>query len=152
MHLLAKPVLDDKFWVVEDEGTTIATIQATDKGVVLVSGQYRESYPSIKVLADRHQIHFDSPPKKTKTTHEIYNFPCSSLPYNAVWDVKRKLPIFTKESDSKSYFCAGYYSVKTETEWVSVFCPKSITLNRHAYKGPFVTFAQADAVTQDNNA
>ena len=70
---------------------------------------------------------------------EIYNFPTSVLPYNSMYDIKRKLPLFTKSVKSKSLYCAGYYIIRFEKGWVKSFCPKLITIERYDFKGPFKT-------------
>jgi hypothetical protein len=52
---IAKPVVKDKFWVVEDHGTRVATIQATvDGGFVYVHDDEREHIPSLKVLKQKY--------------------------------------------------------------------------------------------------
>ena len=56
-----------------------------------------------------------------------------------VYDVKKKLPLFTKSKKSKSLYSAGYYIIKFEKGWVRSFCPKLITLERYPNKGPFKT-------------
>jgi hypothetical protein len=56
-----------------------------------------------------------------------------------MFDIKRKLPLFTKSIDSKSLYCAGYYVIKFDKGWVKSFCPKLITLQRYTYQGPFKT-------------
>jgi hypothetical protein len=71
--------------------------------------------------------------------NEVQGFATSCLPHNGMYDIKRKLPMFTKSNDSKSLYCAGYYVIKFEKGWVKSFCPKLITLQRYEYKGPFKT-------------
>jgi len=141
--LLAKPVLKNKFWIVEDQGEKIATIQMIEDGsVVYVSPTERKKYASIKILSKEHNILFDKTDKKTKTTvqeYEAHGYPVSSKPWNVLYDVKHHFPIYTKTSKSKSYFCAGYYIIKFNNGWVKSFCPKFITLNRYDYQGPYKT-------------
>ena len=72
-------------------------------------------------------------------TNECYGYPTSCKPYNAVYDVRRKLPLFTKSDQSKSLYCAGYYTIRFEKGWVKSFCPKVITIERNDHKGPFKT-------------
>ena len=48
-----------------------------------------------------------------------------------MYDVKRKLPLFTKSKKSKSLYCAGYYIIQFEKGWVKSFCPKLITIERY---------------------
>jgi len=141
--LLAKPVLKNKFWIVEDQGEKIATIQMIEDGsVVYVSPTERKKYASIKILSKEHNILFDKTDKKTKTAvqeYEAHGYPVSSKPWNVLYDVKHHFPIYTKTSKSKSYFCAGYYIIKFNNGWVKSFCPKFITLNRYEYQGPYKT-------------
>jgi hypothetical protein len=74
-----------------------------------------------------------------ETELSIQGYPTSSEPYNPIFDVKRKLPLFTKSDNSKSMYCAGYYIIKFDKGWVKSFCPKLITLERYPYQGPFKT-------------
>jgi hypothetical protein len=143
MTIVAKPVVKNKYWIVEKEGTKIATIQAIDEGgFVYVHDNYREKFATIKMLTNKYNIEFAKIEKSKKTavdTHEVYGFPTGHRPYNEVLDVQRYLPIYTKTAKSKSFFCAGYYIVKFSNNWVRAYCPKLITLNRYEYQGPFKT-------------
>lgn len=140
MTLEAKPIIKNKFWIVENEGQQIATIQATDNGVVLVKDHNREAFANFKLLSAKYNIRLGKSQKQTKNTpvyNNIYGFPTSSKPYNVLYDVKRRLPFFTKNSKSKSFYCAGYYIVQINDQWTEHFCPKSITLKRYPYYGPY---------------
>ena len=139
MTLLAKAIVKNKCWIVEDNGQQIGTILANPQGVVYQHDQQREQFASLKLLSDRYYIIVDkAPPKKVITeSNTVYGFPCEHKPNNILWDVKHRLPIFTKGSKSKSFFCAGYYIVKFNNGWVKSYCPKLITLNRYPYAGPY---------------
>lgn len=76
---------------------------------------------------------------KEHTEKEVHGFPTSCVPYNPVYDVVRKLPLFTKSEKSKSLYAAGYYIIRFEKGWVKSFCPKLITIERYESKGPFKT-------------
>jgi hypothetical protein len=56
-----------------------------------------------------------------------------------LFNIQKKLPLFTKSKSSKSLYCAGYYTIKFEKGWVKSFCPKLITIERYEYRGPFKT-------------
>ena len=84
----------------------------------------------------------DITPEETSTlveNYSVHGFPTSVIPYNTMYDVKRKLPLFTKSEKSKSAYCAGYYIIKFDKGWVKSFCPKLITVERYEFKGPFKT-------------
>jgi hypothetical protein len=76
--------------------------------------------------------------KKTQE-FSVHGFPTSVAPYNSMYDVKHKLPLFTKSEKSKSLYCAGYYIIQFDKGWVKSFCPKLITVERYETRGPFKT-------------
>lgn len=141
-ELIARPVIKNKFWIVEDHGNKIATIQAIEEGgFVYVHDEQRERYATIKLLTKEHNIKFDNTvSKKEKPSvqeHHVHGYPVSAKPWNVLYDVKHQFPVYTKTSKSKSYYCAGYYIIKFNNGWVKSYCPKFITLNRYEFKGPF---------------
>lgn len=141
-ELRAKPVVKDKFWIVENGDKKIATIQAIDEGgFVYVHNEQRQKFATVSTLKKKLNIVFDRTSKKskTKTSHDVYDFPCSARPFNQLWDLSKKIPIYTKTEKSKSYFCAGYYLIKFSNNWVKAYCPKLITLQRYEFLGPFKT-------------
>ena len=146
MSLLAKAIVKNKCWVVEDNGHKVGTILAIPRGVVYVDDrdQHREQFTSLKLLSDKYNIVVDkTPPKRIITeSNTVHGFPFEHKPNNVLWDVKHKLPIYTKGSKSKSFFCAGYYIVKFNNGWVKSYCPKLITLNRYPYAGPYDTLEE----------
>jgi hypothetical protein len=142
MSLLAKAIVKNKCWIVEDDNNNkVGTIMSTPQGVVYSHDKQREQFASLKLLSDKYNIIVDkTPPKRIITeANSVYGFPCEHKPNNILWDVKHKLPIYTKGSKSKSFFCAGYYIVKFNNGWVKSYCPKLITLNRYPYAGPYDT-------------
>ena len=143
-ELKATPIVKNKFWIVERDGEKVATIQSIDDGgVVWVDSNSRERYPTIKMLKDRHNVDFVKAGKnKTTVTHEVSGFPTSSRPHNPLYDVSRKLPIYTKDAKSKSFYCAGYYLVKLGNNWSKSYCPKLITLQRYQFHGPYASIDQ----------
>ena len=155
-ELVAKPVIKNKYWIVEDDGRQIATIQAVeDGGFVYVHDDQRERYPSVRVLSKQHNIKFTTSTKKIKAPVEnlVYGFPILGKSFNEVYDVKRRLPIYTKTEKSKSQYCAGYYLVHLNDAWTQTFCPKSISVNRYPYLGPFATEQEMiEKMTEINNA
>lgn len=136
----AKPVVKNKFWIVEDAGEKIATVQSTPSGLVLVKNQNRERFSNAKILSSKYNINFvDAPLAKRNKDKLVYEYPCDSTPHNCIYDLKYRLPLYTKTNKSKSYYCAGYYLVELEGVWQVLFCPKRITLLRNQYLGPYKT-------------
>lgn len=140
-EIIAKPVVKNKFWIVEEDGEQIATIQAIeDGGYAYVHNERREVFPTIKLLAEKYRIHLAksaSAAKTAKGNWEVHGFPVNGRPHNVLYNVPRRLPVYTKTNKSRSYYCAGYYLIKLKDEWESHFCPKLITVNRYPTQGPF---------------
>lgn len=154
-ELVAKPVLKNKFWVVENEGNKIATIQAVEGGgFVYVDPDSRKQFSTIKLLSKEYNIVFDKD-TKTKTVksidHEVYGYPVTQKPWNVLYDVKHQFGIYTKTNKSKSYYCAGYYIIKFNNTWVKSFCPKLITLNRYPFQGPYKTVDEVQEARRQAN-
>ena len=139
----AKPVLKDKFWIVEDEGVRVGTLTVSDDRYVLSSktggvhffDNKRQLEKSIGETVFETTI--TSERSETIDEKEVYGYPTSTIPYNTLYDVKRRLPLFTKSAKSKSLYCAGYYIIRFDKGWVQSHCPKLITLERYEYRGPF---------------
>jgi hypothetical protein len=142
MPLLAKAVIKNKFWIIEDSGTQVATILASPTGVTLVQDGTRENFASLKLLSDRHNIIFDKAKQQKvikDSSFKVYGYPSAFKVYHTLWDVKKKVPVFTKTLNSKSFYCAGYYIIQFNNGWLKSYCPKLITLNRYPFKGPYKT-------------
>jgi len=142
--LHAKPIIDDKFWIVEKDGNRFATLRKNeDEHFILSNEAGIKIYPNKESLTRQFGKDFFIAKivkeKRDAEELEVHDFPTSTVPHNAMFDIKRKLPLFTKSGDSKSLYCAGYYTIKFEKGWVKSFCPKLITLQRYEYRGPFKT-------------
>jgi hypothetical protein len=140
----AKPIIDNKFWIVEEDGEKIATLRKNDDNKFVMSNelgikiyetkesltrQFGKDFFVAKILKEASDAGIN----------EVHGFPSSCTPHNAMFDIRKKLPLFTKSKDSKSVYCAGYYCIKFDKGWVKSHCPKLITLQRYEYQGPFKT-------------
>lgn len=145
MTIEAKTILKDKFWIVEDKENKkrIGTICWDEDRYMFTDGsetcffnnkkQIKKKFGVDIIWSDVAQI------PSTTQEHFVHGFPTSVAPYNTVYDLKRKLPLFTKSDKSKSLYCAGYYIIKFDKGWVKSFCPKLITVERYETRGPFKT-------------
>lgn len=150
MTIEAKPVVKNKFWIIEEDGNKIATLQATEKNVVLVKDQQRITFPNLYEIEKKYQIKFAKWNKSIKVKErEVAGFPTDSTPFNVLYDVRKKIPIFTKTKKSKSFFCAGWYLIRYENNWGLEFCPKKIFIDRNEYFGPY---ASRDQVLEKLNS
>jgi len=142
MQFVAKPVLDNKFWILEDNGQKVGTIRSNENGVTLTVGTKNQTFKELSELKQKIKVDFTGKEVVSKETkeYEVHGYACKTKPHNPIYDLKRKLPLYTKTSDSQSFFCAGYYVIHWEDGNHSpAYCPKLITLSRYTYDGPFKT-------------
>lgn len=141
MTLKAKTLLKDRFWIVEDNGKRVGTLSHDEEKYIFnnTSGDVR-FFDNMYELKERlGETVFEDTGINGDSSKEVHGYPTSSTPYNAMFDVKRKLPLFTKSEKSKSLYCAGYYIIRFEKGWVKSFCPKLITVERYKTYGPYKT-------------
>ena len=145
MTLKAKPVLKNKFWIVEDNNERIGTMSWNDDRYMFsnrVETCFFDNKRQMKKRFGKDIVWSESIEETVspnKETYIVHGYPTSVSPYNTMYDVKRKLPLFTKSNKSKSAYCAGYYIIRFDKGWVKSFCPKLITIERYESKGPFKT-------------
>jgi hypothetical protein len=142
MTIKAKPVLENKFWIVEDEGVRVGTLSKNDDGFVITSKGKIDFYKNENQLKKKFGKTFlvaNITTNDTDTNLDVHGYPTRCIPYNSMYDIKRKLPLFTKSEKSKSVYCAGYYLIKFNVHWLKSYCPKLITIERNEYLGPFKT-------------
>lgn len=140
--ITAKPVIDNKFWIVEQDGEKVATLRKDEENRFVMSNQlgvriYNSKNDLTKQFGKNFFVAKIIQEATDSNKNEVHGYSASCLPHNSMYDIKRKLPLFTKSSDSKSLYCAGYYVIKFDKGWVKSFCPKLITLQRYPFKGPF---------------
>ena len=140
----AKPIVDGKFWIVEEDGTKIATLHKKENNKFVLSSHNGEVMFNKKDELTKQfgQDFFLKSEKVTVTATEVnecHGYATSCKPFNSMYDVQRKLPLFTKSNASKSLYCAGYYIIKFDKGWVKSHCPKLITIERYPFKGPLKT-------------
>ena len=155
----AKTLVKDKFWIIEQEGQKLGTLQKQeDNGWVFLSKQKdRQVYHTRESLFQKYGFsmfegsNIKSSQDEIQTDNfDVHGYPCSQHPYNPMFDVQKQLPVYTKTPKSKSQFCAGYFIICFEKGWRKAYCPKMITLLRYKYKGPMKTKLEMQQVL--NNA
>jgi hypothetical protein len=137
----AKEIIKNKFWIVEDKGVKFGTISLNEDQYILSTPTGTKFYHTEKQLTKALNTKLSWTDLEITETlaKEVHSYATNSTPFNPMFDVKRKLPLFTKSDKSKSLYCAGYYIIQFEKGWVKSFCPKLITVERYTTKGPFKT-------------
>lgn len=137
----AKPIIKDKFWIVEDDGFRLGTMSRNEDRYMFSSSVETCFFDNKRQINKRfgYFVWGEEEAKVSSIDKDVHGFPTSVTPFNAMYDVKHKLPLFTKSEKSKSMYCAGYYIIRFDKGWVKSFCPKLITIERYESKGPFRT-------------
>lgn len=142
--LHAKPIIDNKFWIVEKDGEKFATLRKDEENRFVLSNEtgikiYNNKSDLTKQFGNNFFIVKIVKEADNSAPCEVHGYPSSTDPHNSMFDIKKRLPLFTKSGDSKSLYCAGFYVIRFDKGWVKSFCPKLITLQRYEFKGPFKT-------------
>ncbi len=158
MTVRAKTLVKDKFWIVEEHGQKLGTLQKKDNNgwIFLSKKDSRQVFHTQESLFQKFGFNIfeekqeEKPIIEQTDNFEVHGYPCSQHPYNPMFDVQKQLPVYTKAPKSKSQFCAGYFIICFEKGWRKAYCPKMITLSRYKYKGPMKTKLEMQQVL--NNA
>lgn len=158
MKTKVKVLVANQIWMIEQQGKKIGTLSKEKRGYAFFKKGSRLPLENLSAVKQKFgsdlfsNVSYDfSSKRKNVNDKTIYDYPCSSQPFNPVYNVKKKLPIFAKSGKSKSLYCAGYYIIKFRKRWVSSFCPKMITLDRYPYMGPYKTETDMKAVLKQVN-
>jgi hypothetical protein len=156
MSLKAKTLLEGKFWIVEQGEERVGTLSKDEEDRFMYQNKKGTRIFNTEIAMKKFlgKIVFTSKElEESKVTggQEAYGFATSSVPITSMFDIKRKLPLFTKSKKSKSFYCAGYYIIKFKKGWLRSFCPKLTTLDENEYKGPYKLQDDMKASLKANN-
>jgi len=154
-NMKAKEILKGKFWILEEHGVRIGTLSRDEEKFIFSKKGEVHFYKDEKQLTN----YFGKNPLTVKITAprsarvelDVHGYPTRAHAYNGMFDMSRKLPLFTKSEKSKSVYCAGYYLIKFNVNWLKSFCPKLITIERNEYLGPFKTQIEMKAALTNVN-
>ena len=158
MAINAKTLVKDKFWILEQNGNKLGTLQKQEgNGWIFLSKQtQKQVFHTKESLFEKFGFDIfqsasvsESAPEVQVDNFDVHGFPCPQHPYNPMFDVQKQLPVYTKTPKSKSQFCAGYYIICFEKGWRKAYCPKMITMSRYPYKGPMKTKLEMQQVLND---
>jgi hypothetical protein len=146
MNPIAKVLIPHKSWLLEDHGVKLGTLNKEKTGYSFYRRGVKTTLQNLFEVKNifgsnilQNSIDNVKHAMKIKEPISIYDFPCKESPYNPIFNIRKRLPIYAKSDKSKSLYCAGHYIIKFRKGWVKSFCPKLITLERYQYQGPFKT-------------
>lgn len=153
--IISKTLIPNKEWILKDQKEKIGSISKSKKGYNFFRKGQKISFKDIEQMQEELGIEFINQNiqkfEMDPAVYAIYDFPCSSKPFEPVYNLKKKLPLFAKSLKSKSQYCAGYYVIKFKKGWVKSFCPKLITLERYPFNGPYKTEQEMKFILNNMN-
>ena len=147
MTIIALPVIDKQFWILKENDRKVGNIEACAGGYQVKINNQTAQFKTIRMVEQRVNVHFESVHKRIKSPeskHLVHGYLVAGRIYNPMWDISQQLPIYTKNSKSKSWFAAGWYRVKKGRSWHVLQGPKLIMLKRYTYHGPYHTKQEAE--------
>ena len=119
--ILAKPVIENKYWILKENDQKVGVVEAVPGGFTVRLYNDESQYKTIRTIKNKTRIEFQPAPERKKVVPgmEVNGFATDAKPFNAVYDVQRRLPMFTKKRKSKSWFAAGYYQIEVNGEWTT---------------------------------
>lgn len=147
MNLVAKPVIKNQYWVVTDGEKKVGNVIADGSGFNVKLQGNIQHYKNTSDIKRKVNIEFQTVKKqKTKSDVPFNQYPTTPKVFNSIFDIKRKVHLYTKTKKSKCYHAAGYYVMKQNGQNEVVFCPKYIFIQRYPYLGPYKTEEEAKSL------
>jgi len=144
-QLVAKPIVKDQFWVIKDGDRKVGNVLANNNGYELILNGNHAQFENTHDIKEKVKIRFEPlKSNKTKVGMPYPQYPITGKTHNSVFDVKRKLHLFTKTKKSKCYYAAGWYVIDLNGVTQTQLCPKYIFIQRYPYVGPFKTQEEAN--------
>lgn len=142
MTIEAKTILKNKYWIIEDGDTRLGTLSFDNERYIFTNKNEVCVFDDKNALQNKFGGAFswrenDTVVIEKAESYDVNGFPTGSKPYKCVYDLKKKISLFSKSNKSESLYCAGYFILKFPKGWTKAFCPKLTTIEQYEYKGPF---------------
>jgi hypothetical protein len=137
--LIATPVIEDKFYIVESHGSKVGTLKSFESGYIF----YNNIDNTETLYKDLNSFNIKEKKSKTYVNDTVYGYQTNTeIAYDK--SLQDNVPIYKKTATSQQYFAAGYYGIKfPRLGWSDAFCPRLNTLNDYDFIGPFKNLSDA---------
>jgi len=141
---IAKPIVKNKSWLLIEDGQKVGSVSAVNRQYLIkfTTGQ-QEVVPSADRVKKQFNVEFEKYQTGPQTTI-VSDYPTVGAVYNPVYNIVKRIPMYTQQRRSRCWYAAGYYAVNYNGTWSVELCPKVIHLNRNTFCGPFKTQEDAD--------
>jgi hypothetical protein len=144
--ILAKSVIKDKFWILEENAKRVGMMNFKDDNYIInlrKADIVAHNTTELTTLGIEFILR-----DFTQGGHlEVRGFPTDQEEVFNVQELKG-YPCFTKKAQSKSIHAAGWYGLKFKNGWVAVLCPRLSTLDNNTNLGPYKTKMDLKVVLQ----
>ncbi len=139
MVITAKPVVANRYWILRRDNRKIGTVEKDSNGFSMRVEGVTRHFRTLPMLRRNTEIEFQAAVQTSKPPRDrVHGYETGCRVHNGMWDVKRRLPLFTKTARSKSWYAAGWFAVKQHRKWRVVRNPKLILLERYEFRGPYM--------------
>ena len=140
-----KPIVNQRVWIVEQDNRKIGSLIRNDfdQNITFLSGGDRIKFKNLDQFMAEYHANLSDTVTNTPSQDsikEVMGYPTTCMPFNSMFNLKHKVPVYTKHADSKSFFCAGYYVFDKKTV---AFNPKLIKISKSSFAGPYKTLKEA---------
>ena len=107
MALIAKPVIDKQFWILQENNQKVGNIEACAGGYQVKINNQIAQYKTIKLAARNANIIFEPAVTVTRpktTVDHVHGYPVAGRVYNPMWDVSQQLPVYTKTNKTSQRY------------------------------------------------
>lgn len=142
--LIAKSVVKNQFWIVTDGEKKVGNVVADGSGFDVKLNGNVSHFKNTNAIQKQTHIEFEKNQKvSTKKENPFSEYPTTKSVFNSMFDVKRKLHLYTKTEKSKCYHAAGWFVMNQGAGPAVIFCPKYIFVQRYEFSGPYKTELEA---------
>jgi hypothetical protein len=143
-ELIAKPIIEDQYWVVTDGEKKVGNVQANSAGYEVILNGSTLQFNNTNDIKKQTKIKFQVlKSNNTKVEFPYPEYPIPTRTYNNVFDVKRKLHLFTKSANSKCLHAAG---------WKSFSAPNTSLFNVIRIKAPLKLRVRPLAINNNDDS
>ena len=97
--IIAKPVIPNQFWILKDGDIKVGNIEAGPAGFEVKINNQVQSFKTLNSIKKEVAVDFEPSIRKkaVPVTNQVHGYSTSSKPFNAIYDVKHQVPLWTKE-------------------------------------------------------
>lgn len=133
--ILAKNVIKDKFWILEENAKRVGMMNFKDDNYVI--NLKRKEY-TVHSQTDLKNLGIEF--VKRDYNHgghlEVMGYPTDQEEVFNVQEIEG-YPTFTKKAASRSTHVAGWYGLRFKNGWVCSLCPRLTTIQNNIHVGPY---------------